>query len=84
MRKLLDLDKGGEARDDAEGEDDDLSSRVDPEHLSLVFGTVFHDKEDNEDDDAPNKAEKSKEETLAGALTVDTKVSSSLLSVWLL
>ena len=84
MGKFLDLDKCCEGGDDAEGEDDDLCSRVDPEHLPLVFRTVFHDKEDNEDDDSPNEAEKSEEKALAGALAVDTKVSPPLFSVWLL
>ena len=84
MGKFLDLDKCGEGRDDAEGEDDDLRSRVDPEHLPLVFRAVLHDKEDDEDDDAANKTEKSEEETLACTLAIHPKVSSPLLSTWLL
>ena len=84
MGKFLDLDECSKGRDDAEGEDDDLRSRVDPEHLPLVFRTVFHDKEDDEDDDAANEAEQSKEESLAGALAIHPKVSSPLLSTWLL
>ena len=84
VRKFLDLNKCSERRDDAEGEDDDLCSGVDPEHLALVLRTILHHEEDDEDDDAADKAEKSKEKTLAGALAIHTKVSPPLLSAWLL
>ena len=72
MRKFLDLNKCSKGRYDAEGEDDDLCSGVDPEHLALVLRTILHHEEDDEDDDAPDKAEKSKEKTLAGTLAIHT------------
>ena len=63
VRQLLDLNKGTDTGHDSEGEDDDLCSVVDPEHLTSELITVLHHEEDDDDDDATNKTQETKEES---------------------
>ena len=57
------LDKSCKTCKNRKDQNDNFCPRIDPEHLPAELWAVFHDKENNENDDASDQTEQTKEQT---------------------